>query len=299
MIDITLILRVPESLHFLSNSSWLLPKRQWLTKTTYEEATMYRIAAALAVLMLFAACHDDGVGMEWGAGLDPSISGQTQMEELTVEWLGTDTAIHKEKAVTVDAGRGIAVGIEVIGSEGTVTDSCSGSAELTEEDYQAVVTQVMAADLPNYEPPAEGDEDCEPVEGLRGMAFVYSFISTSQGEEASEGGEEEVGGSGTIEISELEKDSENEGGMFEVMFETGKCAMESKIQAIATVVEGLAENYITDCTDEIVIGGVEDVEDVEDDDSADAEAEDEAEAEDDNDNDNDNETPNDPSIPLE
>jgi hypothetical protein len=102
------------------------------------------------------------------------------------------------------------------------------------------------------------------------MAFAYSFISTSEGAESSEEGEDDegvIGGSGTIEISELEKDTgdtedtedtEDAAAAFQVMFETGKCAMESKIQAIATVVEGLAENYITDCTDETVIGDDDD-----------------------------------------
>lgn len=228
---------------------------------------MYRIAAALAVLMLFAACHDDGVGMEWGAGLDPSVSGQTQMEEITVEWLGTDTAIHKEKTVTVDAGRGISVKIEVIGTEGTVTDSCSGAAEMTEEDYQAVVTQVMAADLPNYEPPAEGDEDCEVVDGLRGMVITYSYTGQAEGASEEEGEVEDAEDVEGVEITKDAEETENTEetedtvGISEVSFETGKCAMDNKIEAIATVVGGLAENYITDCTDEIVVDGEDDDDD--------------------------------------
>lgn len=222
---------------------------------------MYRIAATLAVLMLFAACHSDGVGMEWGAGLDPSISGQTQMEELTVEWLGTDTAIHKEKKVTVDAGRGISVEIAVIGSNGSVTNSCSGAAEMTEEDYQTVVTQVTAADLPNYEPPVEGDEDCEVVEGLLGMVITYSYTGQATATSENEDEVEDVEGievtkdAEDAEDADDAEDAEETAGVNEVSFETGKCAIETKIQGVVTVVEGLAENYITDCTDEIVVGG--------------------------------------------
>jgi len=222
---------------------------------------MYRIAAALAVLMLFAACHSDGVGMEWDAGLDPSVSGQTQMEELTVEWLGTDTAIHKEKKVTVDAARGISVEISVIGTEGAVTNSCSGAAEMTEEDYQTVVTQVMAADLPNYEPPVEGDEDCTVTEGLLGMVITYSYKgeatapSESEDEAEEDDGIEVTKNTEDAEEADDTDDAEEAAGVTEVSFETGKCAMESKIQAVVTVVEGLAKNYITDCTDEIVAGG--------------------------------------------
>jgi len=188
---------------------------------------MYKIAAALVVLMLFAACHSDGRGMAWDAGTDPSISDYNSMEELTVRWLGTDTPIHKEKEITIDAARGISITIELYGADGEITDSCTGSSEIADEDYETVKMHVAGADVLNYVPPAEGEEGCESASGILGVAVTYSY---SDGEDISE-----------------------------VSFETGKCAIAEEIENLTIIVNGLAANYIADCTDEtMVLGGEED-----------------------------------------
>lgn len=184
---------------------------------------MYKVAAAIVVLMLFAACHSDGQGMAWDGGPDESKSVGGSMEELTIRWLGTDTPLHKEKEVTIDVGRGITVDIEMYDEDGSVTDSCTGQAEITDEDYETVTLQLQVADLVNYQPPAADDENCETTSALRGLSIVYSY---SNGEEVSE-----------------------------VAFETGKCAIAAEIENLATVVNGLAANYVTDCTDETMIFG--------------------------------------------
>jgi len=179
--------------------------------------------------------------------VDPSISDGSGMQELTVTWLGTVTPIYKEKEVTIDAGRGIYVDIELKDTDGNILDSCSGQAEISDEDYEMLKTQVIAADFANYEPPAVGDENCTVNEGTQGVAVAYSYIDAAD--------------EGEGETDESEDETEVEAEVQEVSFETGTCAMETAIQNVTVVVDGLADSYVTDCTDETVVGMVDDGDD--------------------------------------
>lgn len=173
---------------------------------------MYKIAAALVVLMLFAACHGDGIGMAWDADVNPSVSDDQAMEEITVTEYGAVSPSFVTDSITVDAGRGIERTVEVYEEFDTLVDSCTGMAELTEEDYETVKTAVIAADLANYIPPDAGT--CEPIIGTQGIGVVFKTVAGD-----------------------------------EFAFDTGPCEIENGIENIRLVLDGLADNYITDCPD--------------------------------------------------
>ncbi|MFH1829251.1 MAG: hypothetical protein ABH871_00545 [Pseudomonadota bacterium] len=178
---------------------------------------MYKIALALIAVLLFAACHGDGIGMEWDAGQKgtPSVSSdETGMEELIMIWYGPGTTTNFIKEIVVNTGRLISVNIDFVDAESAVVDSCAGSVELTEEDYQNIITYVNAADLMNYEPPTEGDEDCVPTDDPSHVVITYKAT-----------------------------------GDVENTFDTGYCQLEESISNIAITMNGLANNYVTDCTE--------------------------------------------------
>ncbi len=189
---------------------------------------MYKIAFALIVLMLFASCHSAGIGMDVGKDVSSSESEEWAMEELSIKWLGALSPTYYEKEVVVDAGRQISVNINRYENWDTVGDSCSGSAELTEDDYQTIKDHVVAADLLNYEPPMDGDEDCVVIVGGKGIEVSYSVA----------GGDS-------------------------VAFATGPCQLESAIDNVAIVVKGFANTYVTDCTEELIAAPAEETEEAE------------------------------------
>lgn len=170
---------------------------------------MRRVLAAAAILIFFAACHDDGIGMEWDANVDPNVSDGKAMEEMTVSIHGGLSPESIAQVVTIDAGRGIETTIEAYKEFDTLVDSCTGTSEMTEEDYEAVKTVVMAADLLNYEPP---QENCG-IPGQTGIDITYITMSGDEN-----------------------------------WFDTGFCEIEEEIYDVITVVTDLADQYITDCT---------------------------------------------------
>lgn len=175
---------------------------------------MFKIAAVLVVLMLFAACHGAGIGMGTNVGTNPDVTAELAMDEITVTDFGAVNPNHYKTIVTVDAGRGIARTIEAY-KAGALVDSCSGTATVVEEDYQTVVTAVAAADLKNYVPPSEAE--CEPLVGTQGLGITFK---TTDGAEIS--------------------------------IDTGFCPLDEKVSAVRTVVMGLADKNVTDCTTSVL-----------------------------------------------
>jgi len=185
---------------------------------------MYKIATALIVIMVFAACHGDGIGMAWDAGVNPSVSEENAMDEITVTEYGAVSPSFVVDYITVDAGRGITRTVEVFEEFDTLVDSCTGMAELTEEDYQTVKTAVIAADLANYVPPDPAT--CDPIIGTRGIGV---FFKTVAGDEFA--------------------------------FET-LCEVEEEIENIRLTLDGFAGEYITDCNDgSFIVPPADDTED--------------------------------------
>lgn len=171
---------------------------------------MYKIAAVLVVLMLFAACHGEGIGMGTGAVANPDISGELSMDEVTVTDYGAVNPNHYKTVVTVDAGRGVTRTIEAYKADALV-DSCTGIGTVAEEDYQMVVSAVAAADLKNYVPPSEAE--CEPLVGTQGISITFKTV---EGEE--------------------------------VVVDPGFCPLDEAIDALRRVVFGMGDKYVTDCT---------------------------------------------------
>ncbi len=176
---------------------------------------MYRIAVVMFSLVMFAACsHGDGVGMDFNA--NPSISGSATMESLTVKWFGDVSAQIPDVEVKIDAARGITVAAVLSAEDGSVIDSCTGSTEIPEEEYQAVVAKVIESDLVNYAPPIEGDASCIVDETPANFGVVYEFLQA-----------EEV----------LKK-----------AFDANGCEIAPVIEELAVMVYDLAANNVTDCS---------------------------------------------------
>ncbi len=184
---------------------------------------MYRIAVVMFSLVMLAACsHGDGVGMDFNA--NPSISGSATMESLTVKWLGDVAAQIPDVEVKIDAARGITVAATLLAADGTVIDSCTGSTEIPEEEYQAVVAKAVESDLVNFAPPIEGDASCIADETPANFGMVYEFLQA-----------EEV----------LKK-----------AFDANGCEIAPVIEELAVMVYDLAATYVADCSAAVL--GVED-----------------------------------------
>ena len=102
------------------------------------------------------------------------------METLTVKWFGDAAAQLPEVEVKIDAARGITVTATLLAADGTVIDSCTGSTELLEEDYQAVVAKVVESDLANFAPPIEGDASCIVDETPANFGMIYEYLQAEQ-----------------------------------------------------------------------------------------------------------------------
>ncbi|MBN1283634.1 MAG: hypothetical protein JXA24_07690 [Proteobacteria bacterium] len=176
---------------------------------------MYRIAAVVFLLATLAACsHDNGFGMQFDA--NPNVSGDVSMESLTVRWFGDEGVEHAETEVTIDAARGITVKATLIDAQGSAVDSCSGSVEISEEDYQSVIAKVGEANLLTYTLPVEGSPECVVDASPSDFGLVYEY---RQGEDV------------------LSK-----------AFETDGCEIAPAIEELAALVGQLAETNVTDCS---------------------------------------------------
>jgi hypothetical protein len=171
---------------------------------------MYKIAAVLIVLMLFAACHGSGIGMGTDVVTNPDVTAELAMDEITVTDYGAVNPNHYKTVVTVDAGRGITRTIEAYKASALV-DTCTGTGTIVEEDYQMVASAVAAADLKNYVPPSEAE--CEPLVGTQGISITFKTV---EGEE--------------------------------VVVDPGFCPLDQTIDALRRVVMGVGDKYVTDCT---------------------------------------------------
>ena len=175
------------------------------------------ILIVLAALTLAACDHGGGFGMDFDA--DPNITELDEpFEELSItRYVETGPEYIKTGTIAVSADRQIYVKVEVQEMElnsVVISDACEGSAELAEEDYREIVGLVAAVDLINYEPPVEGDEDCEQMaDGDHGVSMGYTTTDEA-----------------------------------ETYFSTLGCAPEEEIAALEDAVNEKAAEHITDCT---------------------------------------------------
>ena len=183
---------------------------------------MRKLSIILISMAIFAAACGDG-GDAFGPDADISAGTMDEIGIVTNVQSGLDGS-WTQKMIMVDSSRQLVVSIvrseEFIISydEEAIIDECSGVAEISEDDYLSLETAVTAADPMNYEEPEMG-ESCTPPLGMLSYGFVYKDIS---GEEA--------------------------------MASTNNCEDEEAMNNLYLVMNGLADRYVTDCTDESLSG---------------------------------------------
>jgi predicted small secreted protein len=189
------------------------------------EEQMRRIALIAAAALALAGCsHSDGIGMDENA--NPDISEGATMQSLTVSWFGDAASEHAEADVTIDAARGISVSAAQVGADGSVVDSCTGSAELSEEDDAGLVAAIAEADLVGMEEPFIACEEVEPTSGFE-LTLEYLF------------GEETI---------------------TRIFSSTDDCPIVA-IEPVADLVAELSESNVADCNTATFAAGNDDVED--------------------------------------
>ncbi len=179
---------------------------------------MYRhLALVLAVVFCAACSHSEGIGMGKNYNVDPVVDPVVDaipFKQLTIQWNGA-VPFKIVKSVSVTADHAIAVRIiQDKGSQSEVT-KCSGSVTLEAAVYQSILDYVNAADLANYEPPAEGGPTCK----VPGQGWILQVVYVQA------------------------DDTENQ-------FSTGTCEIEDVIDSLATVVADAAKDAVPDCTAE-------------------------------------------------
>jgi len=185
---------------------------------------MRRILSAVAILVFFASCHGDGVGMEWDAtGASPDVTLEIQLEHLNVRWTHVEGAAWSgsgvfpvglfARQVSVDSGRTITASIETEGPDGTVSQFCTGSAHLSDSAYSRILKRIASAELMEYEPPSV--DECESVDSISEIVEI------------------EFRGGGKVVVASEDEDL---------------CGLSREIHDLARQVESLAISFVEDCS---------------------------------------------------
>jgi len=177
---------------------------------------MRRVATALSLLALLSACGISDMDLaRWGDD-SKAKSNEPSHDELSMSWEGALTAERFEKTIVVDAGRHISIEINVYDGDGKIIDSCSGSSDISESNYDYIMDIADNVGLLDYAPPVGEDLGyCTSAHGYRNLDVDY---------EDSEGGTNS--------------------------FVTSICSLENGMRELADAAEHVSAVNIPDCSEE-------------------------------------------------
>jgi len=181
---------------------------------------MKKITIFMFLMMFLAtACGDSDSALNENADPNAALG---SMVEISVESLEERGESELLRTITVDASRSIVIDYVATAASSKAVGECTGMAELSEDDYVSLETAVIAADMLNYEMPIANS--CDPSAIGLGFSILYKDVS----------GEE-------VEVH------------------TGNCEPDVAIDNVFLMLDGLAEQYISDCDELPDVGGEEEV----------------------------------------
>lgn len=169
-----------------------------------------------AVLLFIAAC--DKGGNFSTASLNATTG--DYFSELMVKWNGAVSPSKVTVETKIDNAKHLDLTIKGYENFEELTNECSGTVEISDEDYQNILALINSSNLYKYEPPAISDEKCEALIGTEGVTVSY-----------------------------IRSDKTN--NQF-----TTICTLDEKVAVLIDAVDMLAEKYVTDCTWDMVAGSL-------------------------------------------